>query len=440
MTRIFVSRPAAAAVSFGLASLSLFAPPASGAVTTGPGFAHHAVVAAPAGSFIGGMDALPNGNVALFDGTAILELDPSSGAVVGTLFTPPSFVFGSFVETDPSGTFLLFGESSTGTITRVPLDGSPTSVVGTIPFNFACAFDAVGAAYVAASPTFATTQVYRVNLTSGAADLILDMSGPSGPIAFDSSNALYYAEASAAFPAPSGQQTIYRFSAAKVATATGPGHLGAADGTPFVPSVTAIADLVFDDEGDLLASDSAEGTIREFDAGGNLRSLIASELPFNAITTLAFRGTDAATTRFDAFQPAAGGTLFALSTDFFSFNDLNVVTPARPQLDLQPVNPVPQGPITLSIGGGPANGVAFLLVTAQSLATDVTIHAGPTPLLLGVDVSALLGGTFLPLDAQGAVTVGAAHHGAPATIALQAVVLDGAAPVGTTNAATVVLQ
>ncbi len=419
------------------ALLPLVSPFAAAAVVPAAGFSVHAVAAAPAGAFPGGLDVLPNGHVALFDGQAIVELDPSTGAVVQTLHAPAAAVFGSFVRTDPTGTFLLFGESSAGTITRVPLDGSPATVVATIPFNYDCAFDAVGAAYVSASPSFVTTQVFRVDLGSGGTDLILDMPGPSGPIAFDATNALYYADADPSFPPAAGAQTVFRFPAAKLAAATGPSHLTVADGAPFVTGLTAVPDLVFDGRGDLLLAD--DGELREYDAGGNPKRTVGAEAPFHAITTLAF-AAGAGDATYDAYQPADGGAVFALSSDFFSFNDLNVVEPAPATLSITPANPIPAGPLTLDVADAPAHGTAFLLVATQPLPSNVTVHAGLVPLSVGVDLGTLVGGALLPLDAQGALILPATNPGGPATFAAQAIVLDGATPVGTTNAAVATLR
>ena len=434
MSRILLSLALSGAALSGPLS-----PVAAAGLTPGAGFSGAAVAAAPAGAFPGGMDLLPNGNAAIFDGAAVIEVDPSTGAVVKTIFTPPGFVFGSFVKTDPTGTYLLFGESSNHTITKIPLDGSPASVVATVTFNFDLTFDAVGVAYVSASPSFVTTQVYRLNLPSGTTDQILEFAGPSGPIAFDATNNLYYAEASSSFPAPQGQQTIYRFSKAQVQSATGPGFLTIADGIAFVPGMTSVADLAFDGQGDLLVSDSSEGLVREYDAGGNLRGVVGSEAPFNAVTTLAY-ADDAGASAFGAFQPADGGTLLALSTDFFSFNDLNVLTPARPTLGTTPASPVPNGPLTLDLAGGPALGTALGLVCAQGLGAEVPAYSNGTPLLVGVDAGALLGAFVLPLDAQGELSVAANHAGAPATIFVQAFVNDGGGFVGSSETAKIELQ
>jgi len=408
-------------------------------VTAGAGFSNTAVAAAPGGAFPGGMDLLPSGHVAIFDGSAVVEVDPADGSVLGTLYTPPGFVFGSFVKTDPTGSFLLFGESLLHTITKIPLDGSPTSVVATVSNNFDCAFDAVGAAYVTASPSGTTTQVYRLNLVNGATDQILEITGPTGPLAFDAMNNLYYAEASGTFPAPQGQQTIYRFAKAKVQTATGPGHLTESDGIAFVPGVTSVADLVFDDEGDLIASDSSEGTIREYDAGGNLSATIATEEPSKGITNLAFAAGNGPSV-FGPFQDASGGTLVALSSDFFSYNDLNVLTPARPTLGTTPNSPIPAGPLTFEVDGGPANGTVLVLVCAQGLATEVAAYAGVTPLLVGVDHNTLVGAFVLALDGAGSVNIPANHGGAPAAIFVQGFAHDGAGFVGSTPPAAIVLK
>ena len=272
--------------------ISLSASTATASVTPADGWSATAVPSAAPGAFVGGMDFLPGGNVALFDGTSVVEVDPASGAVVQVLFTPNSLVFGSFVKTDPGGEFLLFGESSNQELIRIPLDGSPASVVTTITFNFDCAFESSHHALVSAAPgAFGTTDILRVDLASGTTDLIARLDGASGPVALDPQGNLYYGENSTRFPAPVGQQSVLRFSAAKVASAIGPSFLTNSDAQPFITGLTNPSDIVVDEEGDLFVSEGSEGSVRQYTPGGQPRDDVAFEGAFHSVGTLALFGT-----------------------------------------------------------------------------------------------------------------------------------------------------
>ncbi len=72
-------------------------------------------IAMPSGGFVGGFDALPNGNYLVNDGHAIREIS-ASGAPDTTLYSFAAPVFGSFVRYNPADGRVYFGESSTGDI------------------------------------------------------------------------------------------------------------------------------------------------------------------------------------------------------------------------------------------------------------------------------------------------------------------------------------
>ncbi len=418
---------------------ALFASPSDASISVTQGLQNAVVSAAPGGAFTAGLDWLPNGNVALFDGAAVVEVDPATGVVVNTLFAPAGLVFGSFVKTDPTGRFLLFGESANQTITRIPLDGSAATVVATITFNFDCAFSPSGKLYVSAAPgAFGTSQVLLLDPMNGATSVIANLAGPSGPIAFDAAGNLYYAEASAQFPAPAGQQSIYRFGAAAVAAAEGGLDLTFAHGTVFGAGVTSVADLAFDGQGDLIYVDG--GSTWELDPGGLPKLLLGSEAGFNSITTLAYRD-DPGPGWFEPFQTGGDGTLAAISTDFFSFNDLNVIRPRPTEIGTSPAGPIPDGPFTFFVQDGPPSG-SVLLFAAPNLVPSYTLFGNGVPLGFALDPSALVPAGIVALDGNGAVTVPAVNP-APAagTFHVQGFALDAAVQVrGSSNAATIVLQ
>ncbi len=421
------------------ASLFLFASDARASFTVEPGFANAKVGVAP-GGFVGGLDWLPNGHAAIFDGSAVVEVDVATGATVATLYTPPSFVFGSFVKVDPTGTFLLFGESSTQTIVKVPLAGGPAVPVTTLSFNYDCTFSPAGACFVSASPSGAN-DVYRVDVATGATDLIASIPGPSGPIAFDAAGDLYLGESTFTFPAPSGQR-VFRFSAAQVASAIGPASLTIADAATFVASVRSPLDMVFDEEGDLLVADGGSGSLDEFDSSGAPKTSLGSEAQFAVVGPLAFRGNGPGGAAFEGFQRGDGGTLLAISTDFFSYNDLNVITPRRADISTSPASPIPAGPFTFTLAHAPAGGTTLLFLAGGMVAPEYKVFGAGVPLFFALDplsFGPIVGP--LPLDGIGELNLVASNPGIPATIAVQALLFDSnGAVVGTSGAHTIVTQ
>lgn len=411
-------------------------------ITPGPGWQNAAVAAAPGGAFTGGMDRLPNGHFAIYDGSAIVEVDPSTGNVVQTLYTAPPFTFGSFVTVDPTGSYLLFGESSANTITKVPLNGGSPSVVATVVFNFSCAFLAPDVALVAHGDfTFNATKIVRLDVTTGATDLIADLIGPSGPVVVDAHGDVYYGSNTIQFPTPTiGAEDILRFDAAQVAGAIGPTFLTDADATVVVSGVTAPAGIAFDTEGDLFVSDSSLGTVTEYGPGGTIKSELGNDV-FASCGQIVAVSNGASPSQLGAFQPQDGGALYVLSTDFSTFNDLNVLTPKRPQLTSTPASPIPVGAFSVDLAEGPQFGTCFLFVALTTLPAEIAADFNGTPYFIGFNPATLVTTVTLPLDGNGAFSIPAVNHGTPGTVVLQAACIGNLLePAGTTPTYTLTLN
>lgn len=424
---------------------SLFALPAFASITPTEGFVNTPVTAAPGGTFLGGMDLRSPNSAVLFDGTSIVEIDTATGALLHTWYTPAGFVFGSFVAVAPSGDFMVFGESTNNTLRKIPFDGSPSSVIATVVFAYDIAFTSDRVAYVSSSPSFVTNDVYRLDLDTGAVDLVAQTNGASGPLAVDASGDLLCSTAAGTFPPPAGAQKILRFTASQLAWASGPGVLSEIDGSIFTAGFTGIADMVLDEEGDLIASVDFDGLsgnrfLVEFFPNGTIRRTLGEAPPFEYAGALAFRGNGAAPAAFESFQPTEGGTLAVLSTDFFSYNDLDILRPQRATTELTPPSPLPMGPFTFEIENGPSQGVAVTLIAA-ALGPQFVIYNSAAPMLFDIAPAAVVSVVLLPLSPNGDFKTQAINHGGSGTAYVQCVMIDGSGfAVGTTAPLTITLQ
>ncbi|MFG0318205.1 MAG: hypothetical protein ACF8XB_13100 [Planctomycetota bacterium JB042] len=424
-------------VSIALLCVAAAAPLAAAAVDVPDGFAVTSVSIAPAGALAGALDRLPNGRLALFDGVELAEIDPLTGSKVLTLHTPPSAVYASFVRTDPTGTYALFGETSNHEIWRVPLAGGPATLVATLPYSYACWFRAPGRAVIAhGDASFQSTRIVELDVDTGATDVLADVPGPSGPVAFDDEGNLYYGTNDPSFPAPPHQQTVLRFSADAVLSALGPTHLTDTQATVFAAGFTAISSFAFDGEGDLLVGDSIDGVVTEIGPNGTSKGALAVEShgSFPSVGPLAFVPGTAPGAQFAPYQPEEAGTLYALSTDFLTFNDLNRITPRRAVASASPPGPIAAGPFSFGIDHGPDGGFGLLFVALSPLPAELPVpHAGTT-FAIGFDPATLLGSAPILLDTGGALSIAANHPGGPATLVVQAALFDpGLGAVGTTT-------
>lgn len=410
-----------------------------------PGFSGSAFTAANPAAFIGGLAPLPGGHLALFDGARVVEIDPAAdGAVLRVLFTPAQFVFGSFLAVDPTDSFVVFGESSFGTLTRIPLDGSPPTSVSTITFNYDGAFDANGVLHVARGNTsFTATDIVRVDLGTGATQVVASLPGPSGPIAFDGSGALLYGENSPTFPAPPGSGNVLAFAATQLANVQTSGPLTDSDALVLATGLNAITDLVVDAEGDLVIADAIFGTLTTYAPTGVIEEVLALPSALGVgITYLAFVDDGAThTASFSGFQPSNGGNLATVVSDFATTNEIVAIQPRRPTLLVAPTNPVPPGPFAVTLEHAPPFGFALYFIAAATSAQEIVVHAGTVPLMFALAPPGIVQLGIVPLDANGAIALPASNPGVGGAIAVQAVVLDATfAPRGTSVALSLRLQ
>jgi hypothetical protein len=372
------------------------------AQSAAPGFSLDEIQVAPAGAFVGGFEVLPNGNWALFDGSDVVELSSLDGSFVRTLFTPPVFTFGAFLTLSPDGSKLYFGESSSGRIYEIDLASLAANVVLTTVYPYDLAFDPQGRPFLSYALGFGMgSYVALCDFSNGTLDDVIVSSDPSGPLAFDAAGDLVTATPDAtSFPPPADATEVLRFAAADVALGIGPGTISTSLGS-LLGNVDGAAYLALDEAGDVLVADANSGKLVDLDSTTLAETVIADAGPFNAFLYVRHvRGTRGA---FEPWQPEEAGELLALRSDFFSFNDLTRVRPARPRLTTNPPSSIPKGRWELAASVAVPDGFGLLLV-GDSLAPaerQLRNRTWPAPLFVGLSPTSSWSVVALPTDADG---------------------------------------
>lgn len=348
------------------------------------GYTTAAVTIGAPGAFVGGFDVLPDQDFAVFDGTEVAAIDAATGSKIKTLFTPPAPVFGSFIRVAPDQQHFYFGESSSGVIYEVPVDGGAGRPVTSIAFNFDLEFDPSGRAFVsAASGAFGENYVHLVDIASGQVDEIAHVPSFSGPISFDPQGNLYLGQPDDHFPPRAGFSRVMWFTKAQVDSAIGPGSLGENDAQTWVDQLDAIYDMDFDSDGDLLITDSWNGTLTEVTAVTRDRVPLLSGGGTGVFTFARFaRGTKGL---FEPFQPDEADHVVAVEAPFSGASLATTVRPLRATIATQPASPIPPGAFTLSVSNGPRNGLGLMLLADQLIVPELPINVDGIPLYIGFD-------------------------------------------------------
>jgi hypothetical protein len=381
---------------------------------------------------------LPQGRVA-FDGQD-LTLTPA-GQPPQVLLHLAAPVFGSFTIA-VGGNAVLFGENSTDGIWLVPLQGPPpTAPIASLLFNYDAALLSPQRALVSGpggSVATGENELVVIDLTNGQSQLLARLPGASGPVAVAANGDVYYATAGLAFPPPPGACSVVRLRANVVAhalqTAT---VLGPADTELVFAGLDVAADLVLDDDGDLLFVDWLNNQVGELnDATGPAPTLAPPLLTFGAgAGAVALQFVPATTGGvFEPFQPV-GGELLVHESDFFAVNRLRSLRAAPAVLTASAASPIPSGACALSVAGGPANGLGVLALALQQVpgTLSLVVPGFEAPLAWSLALTAPVT-VVVPIDAAGAMSFAFTNPGfAPALPATaQVLFLTAAGGVGAT--------
>lgn len=420
-----------------LAAFAALAAPHALAQTPSPGW-----TLATAPSFGGSLLELSDGTFVRWDGSTLARLD-GSGAVLTTYATFAPSVFTGVLELAPDESFAIVGESSNGVVYRLDLPAGPLTPLATIDFNYDAAFAPNGDLVISAATTsFASNDLIRLDPASGATTPLGSVPGPSGPIAFAPNGDLWYATQAGTLPPPPGATDILFWQASQVAA----GGLSISNAIFWRTGLDGASSLAVDPETSFVYV--AETS---FSPGyvGTIQRVLPSPLP----TIVLFSGpTDgfvgfsqlrlgAAVGVFGAYQPNGAGRLRISWNDFAGNAGVRYLEPLRPVASFSGRGTTGPGDVVFELAAGAPSGFGVLLLGPASLVpgTEASIYGlVDVPLLLGLDAATL---TLLPplaLDANGALALPFMNPGGlEGLIAAQVLVLDAAfQPVGTSNVAT----
>lgn len=356
--------------------------------------------------------SLPDGGYVTFDGQLVQRWN-GDGTLDTTLASFASFVFPSFIRLTPDEDAVVIGDSGgfspnpAGDLRIVWLDGSGSGLVAALAYNFDGEFLPDGSLLVSAAPNgFGVgTDLYRVNISSGALQFLGHLDGPSGPVAVARNGDIFYGTQQDS-SLPTAPQSILRWSAGLVASGT---QLSASNAVVYATGFAGTSALEFEPGRERLFLSENNFTtgsyriLRIRAGGGSSQQLLVAD---NWISTLRFERQGDGT--FDAYQPDDGLSIAYTTTDFFSFDDLVRFSPARPELALSGTGLVGPGPVVFSLSGGVPNGSALLTYCPQSaMLPQEASYALPvfllrTPFALPATVRMPF---LVPTDATGAASL-----------------------------------
>jgi hypothetical protein len=397
MTR-FLSR---AALGIGLLAPSALALPPFQADTISPGLA----LQGPSRS-IGALDAyatLPDGDRVVFDGLEV-SLVHDDGTLVSVLGTASRFGYPAFVVPDPAHGYAIVAESSAGKIRRVDLGGAGMSFLAELDFAYDAVLEDGPSALVSAAPCGYNcgSEIYRLDLLSGALSLVASVSGPSGPLARDADGNLYYGlQNSASPPQP---VPILRWTKAQVEGGT---LLHETDATTFAAGLDAPSSMKFDPVSrHLIVADSPfVGTcrIREFTAAGQvLGSLVESAVYLGNVEPAVTSGPGSC----QAFQPEGVALRFRRTNFLRGTSEIRTLDAVRPQATMSGPGLSGPGPVTFQVTGAFPNASLIVVVGLKSTydPSEPTYDLGTFLLHTGIDLAHARRLTTIPTDGLGAAT------------------------------------
>ena len=397
MTR-FLSR---AALGIALVAPCAFALPSFQADTISPGLALE-------GPFrpVGANDAyatLADRDRVEFDGLEV-RLVHDDGTLVSVLGTASRYGFPAFVVPDPASTYALVAESSGGKIRRADLGGAGMTFLAHLDFAYDLVFEDGPSALIAAAPCGfgCPSEIYRLDVQTGALSLVASLDGPSGPIARDAQGNLYYGLQNTQNPPQ--PVPILRWTKAQVESGAIL-HIG--DATTFAAGLDAPSSMKFDPvSGHLIVADApyhAISRIREYGAAGQpLGTLVEGSQYLGNVEPAVTTGPGSC----QAFQPE-GVALRFRRTDFVgNTSEIRTLHAVRPQATMTGPGLSGPGAVTFHVSGAFPNASLFVVVGLKSTydPSEPTYDLGTFLLHTGIDLDHARRLTTLSTDARGAAS------------------------------------
>ena len=357
--------------------------------------------------------SLSDGTFVIFDGLDV-EHRTAGGFLIQRLASFPFFTFPGFVSIHPDETIAYVGESSNGAIFEVDLAGGGANQIATLEFNFDMAFDPAtpDSAYISAATSgFGVNSVHRIDLTTGATEEVVLVTGFSGPLAVNDFGDVLLARLPASFPFPVGATDILLFDNASLYSGA---VLDESASTVLTSGLDGASSIAFDHgkEQFFLAETNTGATgagtnIWRLDAAGVIQEKVTASTVFATGLELIDHGIG---TAFGPYQPNYSGLRFTESDCFgpTAISDRVDLAGARPSNRFSGPMIGMSGMADYTITGGPPNGFASLWLARSSaflIADTVTPMGGAFPIALRANPSEYIRRfPMIQLDASGSAT------------------------------------
>ena len=346
---------------------------------------------------------------------------------------------------------IFFTDFSTGDFFRRHVLTQKQVAIKGVGNTFDVAVTQKGNVLVVANPRWpangAASGIWLVDTAQGKHREVIQLSGPSGPLALDVQDNLLYATQPHTSPAPKGSVKVIRFPQRLVQKAIAGGKpLTISQATVVLKGLDGALDLAFDDQKRLYISDPQNGGLRRtLPATMTLdsRAFIGS----SKLATLGLQFVERRAATFDGFQPDDGGELYVSTTDWQTTAEVWRIQAARPVLSSKPALRIPKGPAQLDLRGAPKNAVVWLVLSTsppRSVETALFWDLG-VPVWVGLELRkphlVLLAAT----DAAGSFQLKHQNPGgASFRVHLQALAVTGTTPttrqIGTSNVLSLDIQ
>ncbi|MEC7232707.1 MAG: hypothetical protein VXZ39_05750 [Planctomycetota bacterium] len=328
-----------------------------------------------------------DGSYLAYDGWTLDHLS-AGGLVLQRITSFPVFGFASFVTLSEDGATAYLGESSYGVIHEVDLATGATSVLATVPGNYALKLDRTpGFAYVVsnifdadfgAGVLLSPNEVQRIDLATGVMELVASFSGYSGPLTVNEFGDLYVAQLTdaLAFPLPPNTTRVLLFEDADLDSGT---VLGALDGTVIIDQRDNLSSMAYDVGNDQLfiaetntGPSAGDTVVWRLDPSGSIQEEVLRTASFAGELELLDTG---AGTKLGPYQPPFTA-LRITGSDCFSAVPYRVraeIRGLRPTNTFSGPSPGQSGTATFSLTGGVPNGFASLWLGRSSSFSSVDL-------------------------------------------------------------------